>query len=182
MVNTRMRNFAELVMAELSANGSGVAAYYEAAAAKQHQSRRKILWVAPRGRVISPRQAGSKPNELSVDPLLTELAKVREETVWAWISAETRDVAEHLLDNTIAAIEHIESTATSVTYRWLTEEDGSAGNTNRSSTVQLEIVLPLPVPWVITHLDDEDLSDAGEGLTTVVDHEEVQEFDADGEV
>lgn len=140
----------------------------------RHNERRRVVWLSDGGRLSgSKRSSGG----LGDNGRRLTMAATRGENVWVYVYAETRAVAEQLLDNVIVAIgQHLE-TVEWQDYSWRSQEDGEAANIQRSECARLRFVLPLPVPDYITPLITDDyVNTVGDALTIVTGVDEQGTF------
>jgi predicted NAD/FAD-dependent oxidoreductase len=173
---TRLDKLVTSIKSRLTAGGVNVPHLTDALALTRHQERRRVVWLTDGGRIKpSTRTSGGYGDN---GRKLT-MAATREEHVWVYCYAETRAVAEQLLDNVIVALSQHLETPSWQDYSWRTQEDGEAGHIQRCECARLRFSLPLPVPDYITPLITDDyVNTVGDPVTTVLAADEQGTFSA----
>lgn len=141
---TRLEALAEKIHEQL--NDQTVKSAFGRKEVARNDQRRRVVWVPVGGPLTPPekRSAGT------VVPNGTGQARrhdvvLRQERVQVHVTAESDESLEQLFENLLAAIGLTIPRPTWHEYRWVTEEEGQAGDSLRVPKIRFEITIQLPV-------------------------------------
>jgi len=129
-----------------------VAMRLERKALEEHNQVRRVVWLSKGGTLEQPSKQGGQLSGNVNNGQRAVIAAVRNETVHAYIYAETTDTLETLFHNVVAAIMlELGGRRRAGAYEFPTQRDGQAHN-QRNECVVVQFTLSINIPEEIAQL------------------------------